>query len=408
MEQQSDHRIHKTEENKAWLVPLFPSLLIGLALFIGGFIWGNRSPLVTARNIPMLLQDKQPVQKLDFDSVNQINSLLHKNFDGELKVNDLNIGLRRGLVGATGDPYTEYFTAKEAQQFEDDLSGRLSGVGIELGKKNNQLVVIAPISGAPAVKAGVRAGDAIIGVDNQDTSNWSVDQAANKIRGEAGTKVKLTIVRSGNVKHIEIVRANITVPSVEFKILDNNIGYLKLSRFSEDTTSLATKAAQSFKDHKVKGVILDLRDNGGGLLNTAVDISGLWLNNKVVVTEKVGGKVQDTLYSDNRAILKDIPTIVLVNGGSASASEITAGALRDNGVAKLVGQTTFGKGSVQQTLQLRDGGLLKVTVAHWYTPNNVNINKSGIKPDIEVELTDEDYNANRDPQKDTAIKQLLK
>lgn len=408
MDQQSDRRVHKTEENKAWLVPLFPSLLVGLALFIGGFIWGNRSPLVTVRNIPMVLQDKQPAQKLDFDSVNQINSLLHKNFDGELKVDDLNVGLRRGLVGATGDPYTEYFTAKEAQQFENDLSGKLSGVGIELGKKNNQLVVIAPVSGAPAVKAGVRAGDAIIGVDGQDTSNWSVDQAANKIRGKAGTKVKLTIVRNGSVKHIEIVRADITVPSVESKILEGNIGYLKLSRFSDDTTSLATKAAQSFKDHKVKGVILDLRDNGGGLLNTAVDISGLWLDNKVVVTEKVGGKVQDTLYSDNTAILKGVPTMVLVNGGSASASEITAGALRDHGAAKLVGQTTFGKGSVQQTVQLRDGGLLKVTVAHWYTPNDVNINKSGIKPDTEVKLTDEDYNANRDPQKDAAIKQLLK
>ena len=296
-----------------------------------------------------------------------------------------------------------YFTEEEAKQFFGDLEGKFSGIGAELDKKDGQLVIVATIDNAPAQKAGLKAGDAIAKVNDEDATTWSVEQAVSKIRGEKGTTVKLSIVRDGELQEFSIVRDEITTPSVTYSVGDDNIGYLRISRFAEgDTTALARKAAEEFKAKGVKGVVLDLRGNGGGYLSAAQDIAGLWLNDKVVVQERRGNVVQDTLRSGTDPVLEGVSTVVLVDGGSASASEIVAGALRDNGAAKLVGIKTFGKGSVQQIEDMTGGGELKVTVAKWYTPNGKNINKEGIDPDVKVELSDDDIKNARDPQKDKA------
>ncbi len=334
---------------------------------------------------------------------------LRQRYDGQLDANKLIDGAKKGLVEATGDPYTVYFTDAEAKQFLGDLEGKFTGIGAELDKRNNQLIVVSTLDDSPARKAGLQANDAIVKVNDEDTTTWTVEQAVSKIRGDKGTTVKLMIARTDQQpQQFSIVRDEIVNPSVKSEITGDNVGYMRISRFAEnDTTSLSTKAAQDFKDKAVKGVVLDLRGNGGGYLTAAQEIASLWLKDKVVVQEKRGDVVQDTLRSSNGPILDGIPTVVLVDGGSASASEIVAGALHDNNAAKLVGVKTFGKGSVQQIEKIPSGGEVKVTVAKWYTPNGKNISKEGISPDTEVKLSDDDLKNNRDPQKDRAF-ELLK
>lgn len=345
-------------------------------------------------------------QNLDFNSVEKVYDLLKSKYDGKLDINALQDGLNRGLVDAVGDPYTVYMSAEEASAFQDDLDGTFSGIGAELGKRDGKLIVIAPITDFPAQKAGVRAGDEIVRINDEDSTSLSVDAAVNKIRGEVGTDVKLSIVRGDQTLELAITRAKITVPSVKHEILEGNTGYLQIARFSDDTAELANQAALDFKSKGVSGVVVDVRNNGGGLLDSSVKVAGLWLNNKVVVEERQGGKTTAALRSGNNPPLAGIPTTVLINQGTASASEILAGALHDHGVAKLVGEKSFGKGSVQELIDLPSGGKLKVTVARWHTPNGKNIDKEGIKPDVEIKITDEDFNANRDPQKDRAIQEL--
>jgi len=346
-------------------------------------------------------------RNIDYSSVEEVYDLLKKKFDGKLEVSELEAGLKKGLVDAAGDPYTVYLSPEEAKEFSQDLNGTFSGIGAELGKRDGKLLIIAPLSGSPAEEASLRPNDQIVTIDGEDATNISIDEAVSQIRGDIGTEVTLGIVRNGNPpKDFKITRAQINVPSVESEILEGNIGYLKLTRFDDTTAGLAKEAANEFKQKNVKGVILDVRNNGGGLLSSSVDVAGLWLDEKVVVQEKRGDKVVSSLKTDSNPVLGNMPTIVLINGGSASASEILAGALHDHEAATLLGEKTFGKGSVQELLDLSDGGKLKVTVARWFTPNGKNIDEEGIKPDETVKLTDKDFNNDRDPQKDAALKQL--
>lgn len=378
--------------------------VIFIAIFIGliGFVSGTRSDELVAR-----FDGKTSPSALDFSSLNDVYGVLRSKYDGKLDSQTLIDGAKRGLVEATGDPYTTYFTAKEAEQFEADLEGSFEGVGAELGKRNDQLVIISTLDDSPAKKAGLLANDVIVKVNDVDATTWSVEEAVSKIRGEKGTSVKLTVFRGDGVKDFSITRDAITNPSVKSEVTPDGIGILRISRFGEtDTVQLSRQAAEQFKAANVKGVIVDLRGNGGGYLSAARDISSLWLEDKTVVTERQNGVVIDTLRSDNNAPLRGIKTIVLVDGGSASASEIVAGALADNGAATLVGEKTFGKGSVQVIEDVTSGGKLKITIAKWYTPNGKNINKEGIKPSIEVKLSADDINANRDPQKEKALELL--
>lgn len=357
------------------------------------------------------LSKPQPVVShtaLDYSSVDQVYNLLKADFDGKLDPTALTDGLKSGLVTASGDPYTMYFNPKEAKDFNNQLAGTIVGIGAELGTDDEQnIVVVSPLSGYPAEKAGLKPKDIIAGIDGKSTSGMRVDQAVSKIRGTEGTKVKLTIVRGNqNPFEVTITRQKITVPSVKWQV-DGNIGYLKVSQFSDDTYSLAQKAVTEFKQKNVKGVVLDLRGDPGGYLNTAVDISSLWLDQgKLVVQEKRGGTVMNSQMATGNNPLKGLPTVVLIDGGSASASEITAGALRDNNVATLVGVKSFGKGSVQQVEHLSDGSEVKITIARWYRPNGKNIDKQGITPDVTVSISDADIKAGKDPQKDKAYEVL--
>jgi carboxyl-terminal processing protease len=345
---------------------------------------------------------------LNYSSVNQVYQTLKKNYDGKLDESKLLDGMKNGLTAATGDPYTEYFSPKQAKDFDNQLSGSFTGIGAELGKDTTgSIIVVAPIDGFPADKAGLRPQDMLMSVNGQSTSGMSIDEAVSKIRGPKDTKVTLKVLRNKQDLSFTITRADIKVPSVKSEILDGDIGYMQINQFSDDTATLAQQAAANFKDKHVKGVVLDMRDNPGGLLNAAVEVSSLWLpQGKTILQEKRGGEVVNTYQANGNVLLEGVPTVVLINDGSASAAEITAGALHDNKAATLMGIKSFGKGSVQQIQPLAGGAEIKVTVARWYRPNGQNIDKKGIVPDEEVKMSDDDFSHGRDPQKDTALNAL--
>jgi carboxyl-terminal processing protease len=384
-------------------VSLPVTIAVAIVMGISAFVVGTRADGI---NLPW--QTKAP-SVLDLSSVQHTYSVLQAKFNGDLNANELIEGANRGLVDAAGDPYTTYFSEQEAQEFLDGLEGQFEGIGAELGKRDDKVTVISTLDDTPAKKSGLLAGDVIVQVNDQDTTSWSIDKAVSEIRGEKGTTVKLTILRGGSeVKEFSIVRDTITDPSVKSEVKDG-IGIMRISRFGDtDTVMLARQAAESFKNQNVKGIVLDMRGNGGGYLQASQQIAGLWLSSdQVVVTERRGDQVVDTLNATGDPILKGIPTVVLVDGGSASASEIVAGALSDHKAARLVGTKTYGKGSVQQIEDLPGGAKLKVTIAGWFTPSGQSINKEGITPGIKVEITSNDINAQRDPQHDRAI-ELLK
>jgi carboxyl-terminal processing protease len=345
----------------------------------------------------------------DYAGLGIVYTVLKANYDGSLDSSKLLDGAKAGLVQAVGDPYTEYFTANEAKAFSDDLDGNFTGIGIEMTSDNNQTKILSVIADSPAYNAGMKAGDVIATVNGTDVSTWTSDKIATAIQGDAGTTVKVGIIRDSSAKEFTLTRAALTDPSVKMEIKDG-IGYLQISRFADtDTASLAQKYAQQMKDQKVKGVILDLRDNGGGSVDAAKAVASLWLpSGTTITTEKQSttGKVLDTVTASGNAILQGVPTEVLIDSSTASASEIVSGALRDNGAAKLVGQKSYGKGVVQQLINLDGGAELKVTVAKWYTPKGANINHNGLTPDYKVEMTADQYNSGNDTQRAKATELL--
>lgn len=377
--------------------------LFGVALGQGRIVLGKDA--VFRKTVNSDLPDN-----LDYDTVESVYDSLRQNFDGKLTRDQLLDGIKEGLAQASGDAYTEYLNPAAAKDFNQELNGTFTGIGAELSKdaETNTIVVVSPIAGFPAEKAGLKPKDVIVEIDGKSALDQSVSQAVSQIRGDAGTNVKLKVIRGGTEElNFDITRQSITIPSVTTKTLEGNIGYIKIARFSEDTTDLVTKAAEGFQATVVKGMILDLRGDPGGLLNSAVEVSSLWLDNKVVLTERRDGTVVRTFNSKGTPVLKGIPTVVLVDAGSASASEITAGALRDNNVATIIGEKSFGKGSVQQLVKFRDDSVLKVTIARWYTPSGKNIDKEGISPDKEVKNVDADVKAGKDAQLDAARAELV-
>lgn len=359
-----------------------------------------------ANMLPVLFGKSSAPSQLDYSSLNDLYGVLRDKYDGDIDTNKLLDGAKHGMIDALGDPHTVYLNADESKQFSDDLSGTFEGIGAELGKVNNQLTILNVLADSPAQQAGLQNRDVILKINDEDASTLTVGVAVKKIRGQKGTTVKLSVFRDGEAKDFTITRNTISSPSVKSEILNGNIGYLRISRFGNDTVTLATQAAQNFKNNGVTKVILDLRGNGGGYLTAGKDVASLWLDNKVVVSERTKGVEGEKLYSGSNPILGGIKTVVLVDEGSASASEIVAGALKDHKAATLVGVKTYGKGSVQSVEDLLSGGQLKVTIAKWYTPNGVNIDKEGITPDKEVKLSDDDIKAGKDPQKDAAIEML--
>jgi carboxyl-terminal processing protease len=383
------------------------AVLAGIVIFGLGMNIGNGN--ISFSRGPHNVGNTSLPAELDYQSVNTLYKSLKENYDGTLTESQLLDGLKEGLAQATHDPYTEYFTPKEAQAFKNQLSGTFSGIGAQLGKdSDNNLEVIAPIAGTPADKAGLKAKDIITHINSESTSGMSIDTAVEKIRGKKGTNVTLKIVRDKEqALSLTITRDDINIPSVTTKTLDGNIGYIQISQFGDDTGELTSKAAQSFKDAGVKGIILDLRSNPGGRLDAAVEVSDLWVPaGKTILQEKQGSTVVESYTASAGGPLEGMPTVVLIDGGSASASEITAGALKDNNAATLIGTKSYGKGVVQQVIPFKDGSELKVTVASWYRPNGQNINKKGITPDTEVKVSDSDIAAKNDTQLQAAQQKL--
>lgn len=353
--------------------------------------------------------NRQLPEDLEYGSVEELYDELRNQYAGELSEEELLNGLKFGLVEAAGDPYSEYLTAEQADELDLALKGEFSGIGAEIGIEDDQLIVIAPIEGTPADKAGLRPQDMILQVDGEDTGRMNLQEAVSRIRGEAGTEVVLTIARKGEAQPLEvkIIRATIELPNLEYELLEGNVGYIRLIQFSSEAPAEFRKAAQDLKSRGAKKIILDVRNNPGGYLDVAVDISSEFLPaGTPVVDERRDGKVIGSEVASSGGVLVGMPTAVLINRGSASASEIIAGALRDHGVATLVGEQSFGKGSVQQLIPLDSGGMLRVTIANWHTPEGDNISEEGVEPDKKVELTGEDIKKERDPQLDLA-KELL-
>ncbi len=379
-------------------------LIIALTAAVG-FFAGTQSNRIIAFIGP-IFGVKTYAGTIDLSSIQSTYQVLKGNFDGKLDDKTLIDGANKGLVSAAGDQYTLYLNAQEAASFADDLSGSIGGgIGAEISLRSGKVTIVRVLKDNPAIKAGLQAGDTVLKINDESTGGMTVEQAVSKIRGEDGTTVKLSISRAGETKEFSVTRAIVANPSV-YASVSGGIGTMTISRFDSETASLARAAAQDFKKQNVKGIILDLRGNGGGYVDAAQDVVGLWLEDKIVVSERTNGVVVSTLKSGSNALLSGIPTVVVVNSGSASASEIVSGALQDYKVAKLVGEKTFGKGSVQKLIELPDGAELKVTVARWYTPNGKNITKEGITPDVSATYTQADADAGKDPQIDAAVKEL--
>lgn len=315
-------------------------------------------------------------------------------------------GSINGLVNSLGDPYSEFLSPRDNKKFQEDVQGNFGGIGAELGMKNGQLVVVAPLKDTPASEAGLRPNDQILAINSSSTDGITIDKAVSLIRGNVGTTVTLTIMREGwdKTKDFKLTRANITVPTIDSETVGGDIAHISLHQFNANADMLFYKAVVKALESGNKGIILDLRNDPGGYLEVAVDLAGWFLpKGALVVTEDGRSVPRQEFRADGNAALKDIPVVVLINGGSASAAEILAGALRDARQVKLVGETSFGKGTVQQLEPLNDGSSIKLTVAHWVLPSGQILENGGLKPDVEVKVTDEDIAAKRDPQLQKAI-----
>ncbi len=346
---------------------------------------------------------------LDFSLFWDSYNKLQQDFINPAKITDQKVvyGAIQGMTEALDDPYTSFFDPTQAKLFQQDLSGSFEGIGVEIGIKKDLLTVIAPLKGTPGEKAGLKTGDTIVKINGKDAINMASEEAVTLIRGPKGTTVTLNIFREGwaTAKDIEIVRATIKVPSIEWSMKDDNVAYIQIYQFNQalpqDFEAIALKILQS----PAKKIILDLRGNPGGYLDVAQEIAGWFLQKGQIVTiEDFGkGKEQVTYQADGNSFLTKYPTVVLINEGSASASEILSGALRDNRKVKLVGEKSFGKGCVQEVLDMPGGSFLKITVANWLTPKGSSISDVGLTPDVKIDITDEDIKQKKDPQLDKAL-----
>ncbi len=340
---------------------------------------------------------------LNWSSLDEVYSKLKNTYNGEIDGQALISGAKEGMVDALGDIYTVYMNAEKSSEFYDDLHGNVgSGIGIEMGLRDGYVRVLRTLPDNPAKKAGILAGDILYKVNDEEVWNLSSEEVSKKIRGESGTEVKVTVIRDGKEKSFTMKRETINNVSAYVEY-DGKTAIVTVTRFDNDTGTKVQKMAQEFSSKKVEKVILDLRGNGGGYVSAAQDLLSLWLDNQKVFEQRSAHYGNESSNSKSgRAILKDMKTIVLVNGSTASASEIVVGALQDYKKATVVGEKTYGKGVVQRLFNMSDGATLKVTTAEWYTPEGRSINKTGITPDVEVERTYEDINTMRDPQLDKA------
>lgn len=413
-------------------------LILSLAVFLfgGGYKLGQyqtaqskieRPTYNILNSAPVSAQAVKDTKNIDFSLFWDAWDQLEQKYVDHSKIDPQKMfyGAIKGMVASVNDPYTFFLTPTENQQTKDDLGGRFEGIGAQLGMENNMIVVVAPLKNSPAEAAGVRAGDLVVKVNGEPTKGWLLTQAVAKIRGEKGTKVKLTLQRDGKDMDVEMVRNTINVDSVEVKVdekqtdcgtICGNVAYLKLSQFGENTVdewdAQIPAIKQAWDQKKIKGMVLDLRDNPGGYLESAVYLAGEFLPKGDLVVRQESKVFGNKDYNVARTgQLLDIPLVVLINRGSASAAEILSGALRDHKRATLIGEKSFGKGSVQEAFDLTAGAGMHVTVAKWVLPSGKWINGVGIQPDIPVELKVPDGNTltrPMDTQLDRAIQEVTK
>jgi probable ctpA-like serine protease len=379
------------------------AVLSFVTLIVGALIGANWNNLYLQFS-PYINLNQKVSTPVKWEELNEVYSQISANYDGSIDKAAMIEGAKKGLTASLGDPYTVYFDAKEAVDFKSSLNGEIkeAGVGIEMMKQGDYVVVTRTLPDNPARKAGVHAGDVIFVINDEEVWDKDTDIIASKLRGKSGEKVKLTVAREKQKLDFELIREKINNVSADVTYQDKT-AIISVYRFSEDTGTLVESFAKDFKKKGINKVILDLRNNGGGFVKAARDLLSLWLDGDKILIQKSTTSGQTITYAKRgEAVLKDTKTIVLVNNATASASEIVAGALKDYKKATIVGTKTYGKGVVQTMLELSGGALLKVTTAHWYTPDNQTINKTGISPDIEVERTYNDINSGKDPQLDKA------
>lgn len=397
---------------------VFVILLLGA--FWVGFQSGKKAEdssnaaIIPFENAVVIDQAKKENKEVDFSLFWDVWDKLKEEYvdAGDLDAQKLLYGSINGMLSATGDPYTVFLDPEQNKQFNEEIDGKFEGIGAEIGMKKGVLTVVAPLEGSPAQKAGLRSGDKILKINGESTAEMNINESVKKMRGEKGTEVKLTIFRNNGVEEAEevsIIRDTISVESVTMEMKEGNIAYYRVTRFGNDTSADFFKLILE-TPRDVNGIVLDLRNNPGGYLVASVEMASKFLpeGNVVVIEEDKNGK-KDSLYTAGGDLLKGIPVVILINEGSASASEILAGALRENSdIVTIVGKQSFGKGSVQKLIDMDQDSAVKITVAKWLTPKGNQINEIGIAPDVEVELTSDDYQNDRDPQLDKALEILRK
>ena len=350
-------------------------------------------------------------EDINFDLFWEVWDDIHDTYVDKENLSDKKLfyGALHGMVAAVDDPYTIFMDPKISKEFTEDLSGSFEGIGAEIGIKKDILTIVAPLPDMPAESAGLRAGDQVLAINGESTQGMNIDTAVSKIRGPKGETVVLSVYREGfdEIKDISIVRDKIVVKSIKTEMKDNGLFYIQITNFNDDTKTLFDSAVREIVENNPKGIILDLRNNPGGYLDTSIEVASEWIDDGVVVQEKSHEKIEFEHLSRGRARLKNFPTVVLINQGSASASEIVSGALQDYDLATIIGQQSFGKGSVQALSKFSDGSSVKITVTKWLTPDGRSINDEGIMPDYLVDFTFENYENNEDPQLEVAEKFLL-
>jgi len=396
---------------------LIPAIIVlAILIFGGGFYFGKIERITSTPSDTIVINQElgQP-EAIDFSLFWQILKKIEEEYVDSKKIDYQKIiyGAISGMTESLGDPYTVFMEPQKTEDFVESVEsgGSFEGVGMELGIKGETLTVVAPLEGTPAARAGIKAGDKILKIDDTPTNNLLVEEAVSLIRGKKGTEVVLTISRKGfeEPKEITLIRETIHVPVVKWELKNDNIAYIKIYQFTGNLPNKFQDIASAILKSKSQKIILDLRNNPGGYLEAAADVASWFLPRGEVVAIEDFGKEEETQKKYRSAGYKgfqNFSVVVLINKGSASASEIVAGALRDIKSIKLVGETSFGKGSVQSLERFKGGSSLKVTVAKWLTPSGISISDEGLKPDIEIELTDDDYNADKDPQLDKALEIL--
>src|SRR3989344_245291 len=395
-------------------------LCIAVFIFGLGYKTGEYKTFLQKKDRPSfssLFREKNNPKNIDFSLFWDVWETVGKKFVDKTKLDDtaMYYGAIRGMVAALDDPYTFFLTPDENKESKADLEGVFEGIGAQLGMKEGRIVVIAPIKNSPAEKGGVLAGDIILKVDGAATDTWSLPLAVSKIRGEKGKAVKLTLFRNGKEFEVEIIRDEIQVASVEVAY-EKDVAVLKLIKFGDDTIGEWSKAVNTisgkWKGREIKGLVLDMRDNPGGYLQGAVHIASEFVEgDKLIVKQEYTDGSSEEYTVNHRGKLLDIPLVVLINKGSASASEIVAGALRDYKRAKLIGEKSFGKGSIQEAVDLKGWAGLHVTIAKWILPKGDWINSTGVSPDITVKIPEDGENTTTresDKQLEKALEEMVK